>query len=434
MHKTKKRSKPDAEKKKRRFSGIFSSSSSAAGAAFASKSLSTLREKSEKPLIDAAPTKTEGNAGSKKKENGIETRFDSKEKSEEFGDVSISEPLPLERAIRPAPVASFAVSSPEAGEGGFGWLDKLGVPKSERYRAFAHDRSQAETSQGIVRVAILGQVGAGKTSICKKFCEHGHVVRTEPTVCFELHQKMMKWRSCTFNLNLYDMAGSVDLGNAATGFGRIAAEADCLVLVHDLSDAPEGAQLNYFLNEDVKSIVRNARASGVPVILAMSKFDLVEKLDRRDSEDSVANVAEDYRGAFGAESSVVTSVWENVGIEELFSKVAELSLIRRALHKMCLCKACCRAYVAAREADLGPYLENKRILEAFERVKRRTARTRPPISKSAAAVEGSDKDPSFPSRPSSFEEEEGPEAMDFCDYLARWTGCGCGRRDSESSD
>jgi small GTP-binding protein len=167
------------------------------------------------------------------------------------------------------------------------------------------------------KVVVLGDTGTGKTSLVLRFIEGYFTARQQSTIgAFFLAKKLTLKDGSHCKMQLWDTAGQERFRAMAPMYYRNASAA---IICFDITNEDSFAKMKDWVEE----LQTNIPKDEIVLTIAATKCDLESEraVSRQRTESFAARV-----NAFVAE----TSAKDNKGVEELFQKLSEEVMKRRA--------------------------------------------------------------------------------------------------------
>ena len=159
-----------------------------------------------------------------------------------------------------------------------------------------------------IRIAIVGSVNVGKSSILYRLCRNENINDPKATIAASFQVKRLNIDGKTIILELWDTAGQERYRSVTKNYYR---EAKAVIIVYSVDNFQSFNNINMWLN-DIKEIPIR------PVIaLVGNKIDL-ESSSKIVSHDEGEKLANEEKMLF-----YETSAKENINIEELFTHIAK---------------------------------------------------------------------------------------------------------------
>eukprot|EP00027_Filamoeba_sp_ATCC50430_P003823 CAMPEP_0168555066 /NCGR_PEP_ID=MMETSP0413-20121227/8125_1 /TAXON_ID=136452 /ORGANISM="Filamoeba nolandi, Strain NC-AS-23-1" /LENGTH=226 /DNA_ID=CAMNT_0008585869 /DNA_START=51 /DNA_END=731 /DNA_ORIENTATION=+ len=165
----------------------------------------------------------------------------------------------------------------------------------------------------VIKVAIVGESGVGKSSLILKFTENTFIDGFISTIGADFKSKSVKLNVNNTDkiakLQLWDTAGQERFRSFTTSFYR---GSGAFMIVFDIADEVSFQKVAYWLQD----IRRYANLDSVPLFLVGTKLDLNDK--RQVSSETATKYAEDHGMIY-----METSSKSGLGINELFFTAAQ---------------------------------------------------------------------------------------------------------------
>ncbi|OHS94076.1 Ras-related protein Rab-21 [Tritrichomonas foetus] len=158
------------------------------------------------------------------------------------------------------------------------------------------------------KVVLLGNSGAGKTSILQSQLQNLSNISIQPTIGCQFHEVPININNETVALKVWDTAGQEVYRSIVPVYVRDAAAA---ILVYDITDLSSFQSLDQW-----RSLLLEEQTGNVALHVVCNKIDLVDdaKVDEK--------VALQFADKIGASFFKVSAI-EGKGISELFTEVAK---------------------------------------------------------------------------------------------------------------
>jgi len=176
-----------------------------------------------------------------------------------------------------------------------------------------------EEKDYIYKIIVIGNVGAGKTSIIRKYTENTFYTNYKPTIGVDFALKTLAKNNKNIQLQLWDIAGQERFINMSRTFYKFAHAA---IIVFDITKDKPLKSVFEWLNSVKANLGEN-----IPVIVFANKCDVNSDLD--------LDIIEEINGEKSIIKLVKTSACINVGINESIDFLVDLLLE----------KDCCKNYL-----------------------------------------------------------------------------------------
>ena len=165
----------------------------------------------------------------------------------------------------------------------------------------------------VLKVAVIGEVKTGKSSIIKRYVD-GEYTRPETTTGVDFRQKDVTVNGMTYSYEIWDVPNWMHLENLGLNFWR---DMCGCVLVFDVTKAPSFC----ILDKLYSSVCRVAEREDVPLVVVGSMGDREQAV-----REVSAEMAKNWCKKIGASYSEV-SAKTGAGVEELFVALAEKAVV-----------------------------------------------------------------------------------------------------------
>lgn len=135
------------------------------------------------------------------------------------------------------------------------------------------ETEETTTSQRVLKIIVVGDMGTGKTALIRKFVEGNFSEFYKITIGVDFANKIVKCGDASADVQLWDIAGQERFGNMTGVYYR---EAVGAVVVFDVMRSPT-FDMTKVWKKDIYEKVRTSKGQPVPTILLGNKIDLMEK-------------------------------------------------------------------------------------------------------------------------------------------------------------
>lgn len=132
------------------------------------------------------------------------------------------------------------------------------------------DSASGNGATKVVKIVTLGDLGAGKTTLCQAMCGRPHEVATAPTLGMDFWSKVVHHNHDRIRLNAYDTSGQERFQALTPSYLRTA-DVVMIVLEATMSDDDMADGLQRWHN-----IARANASPSVQFVVAVTKRDLVD--------------------------------------------------------------------------------------------------------------------------------------------------------------
>jgi len=167
-----------------------------------------------------------------------------------------------------------------------------------------------------LKIIVVGQPGAGKTSFVRRWTSKSYQETYQPTVVSEFGFKIYQYKEDLYRIQLWDIGGQDKSSAMAKVFSRDSH--GCIVI----SDCNELSSLEGTLNWQnlVKQEANFIDGGNLPFILIQNKIDLIEDKDELlKIEEKTKKISEDNK----FDKYYMTSVKNNINVEEAMNYLIE---------------------------------------------------------------------------------------------------------------
>lgn len=176
-----------------------------------------------------------------------------------------------------------------------------------------------EKREHLYKILVIGELGAGKTSIIKRYVHQFFSQHYRATIGVDFALKVLNWDANTLiRLQLWDIAGQERFGNMTRVYYK---EAVGAFIVFDVTRTATFDAVQKWKN-DLDSKVQLANGSKVPCVLLANKCD--------QNKEGIANnpvLLDEYCKEKGFMGWFETSAKENINIEEAARFLVEKILL-----------------------------------------------------------------------------------------------------------
>jgi small GTP-binding protein len=166
------------------------------------------------------------------------------------------------------------------------------------------------------KIAVLGDAGVGKTSLCTRLTKENFHPGYELTVGVHIHSHLVELEGCSHRVLLYDVAGQPRFGDLLDVFIRGSMG---ICLVYDCSSI-----LTFFSLEEVWVPFIRRNLPGVPIVLVASKIDQAEHIEVPDRQ--AERFMQEYSGEFNFVGFVKTSAKTGEHIEDVICQIIDVTI------------------------------------------------------------------------------------------------------------
>jgi small GTP-binding protein len=175
---------------------------------------------------------------------------------------------------------------------------------------FVDESSISATSQRILKIIVVGDMGTGKTCLICRFVKNNFSEFYRLTIGVDFANKIVQWNSTTSaDVQLWDIAGQERFGNMTSVYYR---EAVGAIVVFDVTRGST-RELVPTWKKDIDDKVRTANGDPVPTLLIGNKIDL---LTRRGDWEQTRIEIEQFTQANGFLHFFETSAKDGTNLEE----------------------------------------------------------------------------------------------------------------------
>ena len=177
-----------------------------------------------------------------------------------------------------------------------------------------------------IKVAIIGSVGVGKTSIINRFYKDEFDDKTSSTLGVNYSQKKMIISNKNINMNIWDTAGQERFQSMSRQFYQ---NSDIIIIVYDMTKINSFEDIKTHWYNDVKENANQYKVLGI----VGNKFDLY---DNKDIEEIDENIIKEYINTISFENDfpiihMKVSAKTGVNITRLFKELAS-KYLEKELH------------------------------------------------------------------------------------------------------
>ncbi|OHS94416.1 Ras-related protein Rab-32 [Tritrichomonas foetus] len=136
----------------------------------------------------------------------------------------------------------------------------------------ANEGLDESSSQRVLKIIVVGDMGTGKTSMIRKFVEGNFTEFYKITIGVDFANKVVKWNDSTsVDVQLWDIAGQERFGNMTGVYYR---ESVGAIVVFDVMRNAT-FDMTKVWKKDIDEKVQTAEGQPVPTILLGNKIDLM---------------------------------------------------------------------------------------------------------------------------------------------------------------
>ncbi|EAY19495.1 small GTP-binding protein, putative [Trichomonas vaginalis G3] len=162
-----------------------------------------------------------------------------------------------------------------------------------------------------LKIVVLGNSGAGKTSLVNRWITGSHNKSITPTVGANHQKKTIEIEKKNVDLFIWDTAGQEQFQALTPLYTRSAA---CAIICASITDNDSFESLDLW-----KELVNNSCETPPPTILAVNKIDLA-------SEKTLSNEAIEDKFSNQFDGLFFTSSITGEGVEEMFVQAGKLGM------------------------------------------------------------------------------------------------------------
>jgi len=165
-----------------------------------------------------------------------------------------------------------------------------------------------------IKIVVNGDLGTGKTSLIKNFCEGSFTQAYTPTVGVDYGFKIEVISDVSLRVHLWDFSGDANYSDIRK---NLYSDADALLIVFDLSSRKSFKNLDMWLDESRKHL-KTARCK---TIVIGNKSDLKDKspcVPQSDTKEWVASKKVKY-----CETSVISGAGVNSAFRDLLKDIVK---------------------------------------------------------------------------------------------------------------
>lgn len=176
------------------------------------------------------------------------------------------------------------------------------------------------------KIIVIGNSAVGKTSMVNRFCGDKFEQTYKATIAADFQVKLLNLQGNEIRLQIWDLVGmDTNFAGINKSFCR---NANGCILVADITDS-DSIEATSKWKEQVDEIVAGNESSGIPMVLAVNKFDLVHNKDEDALEEHQTT---EYLDEFAQINNFISahrvSAKADINISDVFSSLVRQMLIK----------------------------------------------------------------------------------------------------------